>query len=70
MLVEEWIRGENFGIEIYGVPGKYLVTPAIRFSASDVGVTDPFASVKFGPVLDETYEIATLDSEMRRLAFS
>ncbi len=68
MLVEEWIRGENFGVEIYGVPGNYLVTPAIKFSVSEEGVTDPFASVKFGPVLDEKYEIPTLDSEMQRLA--
>lgn len=68
MLVEEWINGENFGVEIYGVPGKYLVTPAIRFSASNAGVTDPFASVKYGPVFEEKYDIAALDSEMLRLA--
>ena len=68
MLVEEWISGENFGVEIYGVPGKYMVTPPIMFTASEDGVTDPFASVKYGPVLDEKYRIETLDSEMRRLA--
>ncbi len=68
MLVEEWINGENFGVEIYGAPGKYLVTPAIRFSASKAGLTDPFASVKFGPVFEERYDIPTLDREMIRMA--
>ncbi|MBQ6442802.1 MAG: ATP-grasp domain-containing protein [Lachnospiraceae bacterium] len=68
VIVEEWIKGDNFGVEIYGAPGKYLVTPAIMFSASEEGVTDPFASVKFGPVLDEKYEIEALDREMHRLA--
>ena len=68
MLVEEWISGENFGVEIYGVPGKYMVTPPVKFTSSENGVPDPFFIVKYGPVLDGKYRITTLDSEMRRLA--
>lgn len=68
MLVEELIRGETFGVEIYGVPGNYSVTPAIRLYTGEDGVTDPVFGVKYGPILDKKYEIEKLHQEMRRLA--
>jgi len=68
MLVEELIRGEVFGVEIYGVPGDYSVTPAVKLYTAEDGVTDPAFGVKYGPVFDEKYELTALHQEMRRLA--
>lgn len=68
MLVEELIHGETFGVEIYGVPENYSVTPPVKLYSTEDGVTDPVFGVKYGPVFDEKYETAALCREMRRLA--
>ena len=57
MLVEELIRGETFSVEIYGVPGNYSVTPAIRLYTGEDGVTDPVFGVKYGPILDKNMKL-------------
>lgn len=48
-LVEEYIHGEQFGVEIYGVPGNYTVLPPFRFSLNQYGITSPKQSAKSGP---------------------
>ena len=68
MLVEELIQGEAFGVEIYGVPGNYFVSPPVKLFLSEEGVTDPVSGVKYGPVLDDRYKISTFYREMKRLA--
>ena len=48
-LIEEFISGRQFGLEIYGVPGAYTVLPPFEFSVNQYGITSPKQSVKSGP---------------------
>ena len=48
-LIEEFINGRQFGLEIYGVPGSYTVLPPFEFSVNQYGITSPKQSVKYGP---------------------
>ena len=48
-LIEEFIKGRQFGLEIYGVPGAYTVLPPLEFSVNQYGITSPKQSVKYGP---------------------
>lgn len=48
-LIEEFITGRQFGLEIYGVPGNYTVHPPFEFSVNQYGITSPKQSVKYGP---------------------
>lgn len=48
-LIEEFITGCQFGLEIYGVPGNYTVLPPFEFSVNQYGITSPKQSVKYGP---------------------
>ena len=48
-LIEEFISGRQFGLEIYGVPGSYTVLPPFEFSVNQYGITSPKQSVKSGP---------------------
>ncbi len=48
-LIEEFISGRQFGLEIYGVPGAYNVLPPFEFSVNQYGITSPKQSVKYGP---------------------
>ena len=63
-IVEEYITGEQFGTEIYGVPGNYKVMPPLRFSLNQYGITSPKQSAKSGPVELEP----GLKEELLRLA--
>ena len=48
-LIEEFITGRQFGLEIYGVPGNYNVLPPFEFSVNQYGITSPKQSIKTGP---------------------
>lgn len=48
-LIEEFISGRQFGLEIYGLPGDYTVLPPFEFSVNQYGITSPKQSVKYGP---------------------
>ena len=48
-LIEEFISGRQFGLEIYGVPGHYQILPPFEFSVNQYGITSPKQSVKYGP---------------------
>lgn len=48
-LIEEFIKGRQFGLEVYGVPGAYTVLPPFEFSVNQYGITSPKQSVKYGP---------------------
>ncbi len=48
-LIEEFIEGSQYGLEIYGVPGNYTVLPPFTFSVNQYGITSPKQSVKYGP---------------------
>ena len=68
ILVEEWISGENFGIELCGVPGAYRIYPPVMFTVTESGVTNPFVSLKMGPVTNPDFKVGVLYDELRRLA--
>ena len=48
-LIEEFIEGQQFGLEIYGVPENYTVLPPFTFSVNQYGITSPKQSIKIGP---------------------
>ena len=48
-LIEEFINGRQFGLEVYGVPGAYQVLPPFEFSVNQYGITSPKQSTKTGP---------------------
>ena len=48
-LIEEFIEGQQYGLEIYGTPGNYTVLPPFTFSVNQYGITSPKQSVKYGP---------------------
>ena len=58
-LIEEFISGRQFGLEIYGLPGAYTVLPPFEFSVNQYGITSPKQSVKYGP--------CELPSELREM---
>ncbi|MCR5487603.1 MAG: hypothetical protein K6F35_08740 [Lachnospiraceae bacterium] len=68
VMVEEKLEGENFGIEIYGVPGAYRVYEPILFTTAKEGITDPFASIKYGPVRSRKYKLEELRAQMLSMA--
>ncbi|MCR5607426.1 MAG: ATP-grasp domain-containing protein, partial [Treponema sp.] len=67
-IVEEYIKGMQFGAEIYGINGNYRVVPPFLFSVNKYGITSPKQSIKIGPVVDEKYNISLLISELERMA--
>ncbi len=48
-LIEEFITGRQFGLEIYGVPGAYQILPPFEFTVNQYGITSPKLSFKYGP---------------------
>ncbi len=48
-LIEEYINGQQYGLEIYGVPGFYQVLPPFKMSINQYGITSPKQSIKCGP---------------------
>lgn len=60
-LIEEFIQGRQFGLEIYGVPGVYTILPPFEFSVNQYGITSPKQSVKYGP--------CELTSDLRQMMF-
>lgn len=67
-LVEEYIIGDSFGIEIYGNENNYFVSEVLINSVNQFGLTSPKQNVKLGPVLNEKFKINELKEEMKRLA--
>lgn len=54
-IAQEYIEGEQFGVELYGIPGDYEIFPPFSFSLNRYGITSPKQSAKFGPrKLDKT----------------
>ncbi|MCR5189670.1 MAG: ATP-grasp domain-containing protein [Treponema sp.] len=48
-IIEEYLDGQQYGLEIYGLPGNYRVMPPFRFSLNQYGITSPKQSAKAGP---------------------
>lgn len=65
-LIEEFVEGDQFGVEIYGTPGHYQVMTPFLFSVTRHGITSPKQSVKLSVSGDEA-EVRFHLSDMRRL---
>ncbi len=68
LIVEKMIKGIIFGVEIYGADGDYGFKGPIIFSPDENGVTDPFASVKYGPVKNDAFNVSKLKNDLLRMA--
>ena len=67
-LIEKFLKGEQFGTEIYGHDGNYTVMPPFRLSVNQYGITSPKLCEKTGPVEDFEYKTDELKKELLRLA--
>lgn len=67
-LVEEFLEGFSFGIEVYGTDGDYTVSYPLINSVNQFGLTSPKQNVKLGFVDNEKFKIEKLRTEVLRLA--
>ena len=67
-IVEEYITGEHFGLEVYRAKNDFMVLDPYRFSLNQYGITSPKQSSKEGPVKDAKYKINELKKEIKKLA--
>ena len=65
-LIEEYAAGDQFGVEVYGMPGSYYVMSPFLFSVTQYGITSPKQSVKLSVSGDEAETRFHL-ADMRRL---
>lgn len=65
-LIEEYAAGDQFGVEVYGTPGRYNVMTPFMFSVTQYGITSPKQSVKLSVSGDEAETRFHL-ADMRRL---
>ena len=67
-IIQELIKGQHFGLEIYGSRGNYYISSPFMLSLNQYMITSPKQSIKAGPFNSEAYKIKELKSEIERLA--
>lgn len=67
-VIQNFIQGEHFGVEIYGTKENYTISKPFLFSVNRYGITSPKQSVKIGPIKDDNYKIEELNAELLRLS--
>ena len=78
-LVEEFLDGQSFGIEVYGTDGNYTVSAPLINSVNQFGLTSPKQNVKLGPagvglasssqsLSSDFFHLDDLERDMIRLA--
>ena len=71
MVVERYLQGDEYGVEIHGCNGNYIISPPFRkLSFEQSLVNDPLglSTLKYGPVYGEKIHVDLLRSELERLA--
>ena len=71
VLIEEFLEGEEYGAEIHGDRGPYVISPPYRiFNTVKGQLNDPLGAttLKYGPVLDEKLHVEDVRRELKRLA--
>lgn len=71
VIVEQFLKGEEFGTEVHGMKGNYSVLPPFRlYSTGTNELNDPLGltTVKYGPILDEKYHVEEIQETVRRMA--
>ena len=81
-IVEEFIKGEQFGTEIESILSKpiqpkknngcflHKILPPMIFSVNKYGITSPKQSVKLGPVTKPEYKMEELNKILKKIAES
>lgn len=71
IIVEEFLNGELFGMEVVGCSGSYYCQPLIQkcTSKKDNDFV-PFDHIRFGPVTNEKFNIQKLEKQMTLIAES
>lgn len=71
VLIQEFIAGEEYGAEIHGEKGNYIVSPPFMiFNTAKGVVNDPLGTttLKFGPILEGKPGIEELRGVLKKLA--
>ncbi len=71
VLIQEFLPGEEYGMEVHGSKGNYIISPPFRiFNTVEGQLNDPLGAttLKYGPILDEELKVEELRKELRRLA--
>lgn len=71
VLIEEFLDGDEYGAEIHGDRGQYIVSPPFHiFSTRREQLNDPLGAetIKYGPVFDDELHVPELMAELKRLA--
>lgn len=61
-IVQEYIQGKQYGVEIYGCPGNYHIFPLFEFTLNQYGISSPKLSEKKGPF--------PVDNELQKILIS
>ena len=70
-IVQQMLKGEEYGAEVHGSGGQYYVTPPFRiFNTAKAALNDPVGSttLKYGPVTDEDHHPKEFMAELKRMA--
>ena len=68
-IIEEFLDGYSFGIEVYGSNKKYTLSPLFINSVNQFGLTSPKQNVKLGPVMNfEKFRVFELYRDIERLS--
>lgn len=59
-IVQEFIAGEQCGLELYGRKGQCTALPPLAFSVNRYGITSPRQSMKIGPVCPAPHRMEEL----------
>ncbi len=71
LIVEQMLKGQEYGTEIHGCKGHYNVLPPfMKFTTDNEDVIDPLGltTLKFGPMTGEKYHSDDLIKELTRMA--
>ncbi len=71
VIIEEFLEGEEYGAEVHGDSGNYVVSPPYRiFNTVKGSLNDPLGAttLKYGPILDDDLHIEDVRSELKRMA--
>lgn len=67
-LIEEFLCGEQFGVEIWGNSKNFHISKPLMLSVNQYGITSPKQGIKTGPVLKKEFCFEELNRELFRLA--
>lgn len=71
VIIEEFLEGEEYGAEVHGSKGNYVVSPPYRiFNTVKGELNDPLGAttLKYGPILDEKLKVEEVRAELKRMA--